>query len=176
MSTSILHLLPLAIRAAQIGRLDIPLPRRRNILLFASRPHNSLLKSTKRKTPPTRFQPAPLLLNLRALALIVRALPTSHLRVFILFLPLRFRFFFRSHGGHFGREPVDRPPQAAADDAEDGEVDAVSRDEQQREHDLQQREGDVGGYQEGWRGAGDEDGLPQVGEEVGHDCWGSDLS
>lgn len=53
-------------------------------------------------------------------------------------------------------------------------MDAVGRGEQQQEHDLQQGEGGVCGEEEGGRGAGDEDGLPEVGEEVGHGCccWG----
>lgn len=176
-SPPILNLLPLAIRtdlAAQITVLclDIPLPDR-STLFLASRPHSTLLEPTKRQTPPTRLEPA-LVLNLSALALVVRALPSTARpllsRFFLLLLLISLGLLFRSHGRNLAREPVDRPPQTAADQRQDDEVDAVSRYQQQAENELQGGEGDVCRYEERGRRARGEDGFPEVGQEVGHAC------
>lgn len=67
-----------------------------------------------------------------------------------------------------GGEPVDAPPEAAADDGQDDAVDAVRGEEEEAERQLQGREGDVCGDEEGRRGAGGEDGVPDVRGEGCH--------
>ena len=65
-------------------------------------------------------------------------------------------------------KPVDRPPETSTQNTENEEVDAVGSGEETGEDELESTKGDVCSEQEGWSGAGGEDGFPEVDYEVGH--------
>lgn len=67
-------------------------------------------------------------------------------------------------------EPVDAPPQAAAEQGQDDKVDAEGCGEEASEQQLQTGKGGVGGQQERRGSARGEDRVPEVCEEVCHDA------
>lgn len=66
------------------------------------------------------------------------------------------------------REPIYRIPEPSTQQGQSNEVDAFGGDEEDEEHELQGREGDVGRNQERGGGARGEDARPELLHERSH--------